>query len=493
MRSVVEDNEVNRKRCICPDCPSMPKDCPDEILYCGRPMSRCDINARGCICTPCPSYKEYKLEGLYFCDKDEVGESLKAMRKKRSQEDQEFYQTVINIKEIAAKGQSVVVSMGSQKKMPFSLKDLHFIPAQIYKIPLNVDDPVNTEVIIGPTSQRPLKVFSPIMISGMSFGAVSERIRHVISIVAADLRIGFNSGEGGVLPEALETAPNYLIIQYASARFGLHDEILKKAAAIEVRFGEGAYPGKGSYLPASKITPEIAEIRGLKPGESAYSPAHHPDILNGKDLKEKVTLLRDLTGGIPIGSKIGCGNVEKDVETLVDAGVDYIALDGFGGGTGATDLYVRENIGLPIIIDLPRARAVLERLGARDRISLIAGGGLRTSDDFAKCLALGADAVYIGTAALIAISCEQYRLCHTGLCPTGVTTQNPVLIEQIDVEKGVQRLTNYIATSTKEIAQLTRIVGKNDVNNLDLEDLVSLDKDLAKISGVKWLDGEQQK
>jgi glutamate synthase domain-containing protein 2 len=266
--------------------------------------------------------------------------------------------------------------------------------------------------------------------------------------------------------------------------------MLKQVAAVEIRFGEGAYPGKGSYLPASKVTPEIAKIRGLKSGEAAYSPAHHADITTPQELKEKVKWLRNLADGIPIGAKLGCGNVEKDIQILVDAGVDFVALDGFGGGTGATNLYVRENVGIPIFAALPRAFKVLSDLGVKDKISLIGGAGLRTCADFAKCLALGADAVYIGTAALIAINCEQYRICHTGLCPTGVTTTDPVLSEQLNVEISIEKLSNFINLSTQEIASLTRIVGKNDINKLDRDDLVSMKREMAIITGTRWLNGE---
>jgi len=409
------------------------------------------------------------------------------MRKKQNQEDPEFYQTVADIKNIAAGGHSIVRSMGSQKKLPFSFEDLNFIPAQVSKIPLNKEDKVNTAVVIGPKSQKPLKVTSPILISGLSFGAVSKNVKLVIAEVSTKLGIAYNSGEGGVLEEELAKKPEHLIGQYSTGRFGISENLIKKFAAAEIRFGQGAYPGKGSYLPAEKMTEEITRIRNLKPGEAAYSPAHHPDIQKPEDVKKKVGWLKKLTGGVPVGAKIGCGNIEEDIEALVEAGVDFIALDGFSGGTGATDFYVRENVGIPIIAALPRADRYLKKLGVRKDITLIAGGGLRISADFAKCLALGADAVYIGTAALIAINCEQYRICHTGLCPTGVTTHRPGLTRQLNVEEGVRRLTNFINVSTQEIASLARIVGKNEVKDFDITDLVSFKKNLAEITGARWL------
>lgn len=486
----VKDTLKNRKNCICPKCPSYPNDCKSELLYCSIGKSKCDISASGCICNICPIWYQNKLTSIYFCDKEEIGENKVLMRKKKPKEDNSFYATVADIKTIASTGKSTVRSMGSIKKMPYTFNDLHFVPAQVHRIPKNLEKTVNTQVIIGPSAKKPLITTSPITISGMSFGAVSKNVRTVISRVSKEQKIAFNSGEGGILEDEIKIAGKYMIAQYATGRFGVTEDRLKRVAAIEIRFGQGAYPGKGSYLPAEKMTEEIAKARGLKVDEAAYSPAHHADMTTPKEIKEKIAWLKKISHDIPVGAKIGCGNIEKDIEILADAGVDFIALDGFGGGTGATDYYVRENIGIPIIAALPRARRHLEKLGAKERISLIAGGGLRTSADFTKCLALGADAVYIGTAALIAINCEQYRICHTGLCPTGVTTHNPALTSQLDVEKGIKRLSNFIEVSTHEIANLTRIVGKDDIKKLDIDDLVSLKKDVSGLTGARWLDGK---
>jgi len=477
----------NRDACICSKCPSYPLLCGGELLYCSSEVgkSRCDIKAMGCICTACPIYSGFGLSGLYFCDKDVVGREGVVMRKEGSREEDWFYQDVAEIKRVAYSGRSTVVSMGT-KRRPLNLEDLHFMPAQVHRIPRLLEEPVKTEIVIGPKSRKPFRVSTPVLISGMSYGAVSKEVIRVISCAAPELKMAFNSGEGGVIPEQLD-GRGYLIVQFSTGRFGITDEILKSGAAVEIRFGQGAYPGKGSYLPAEKITPEIAKIRGLKPGEAAYSPAHHMDMKTPREIKRKVEWLKNLTGGVPIGAKIGCGNVEEDVRILVECGVDYIALDGFGGATGATNTYVRENVGIPVIAALPKARRVLEELSARKEVTIIAGGGLRTSADFAKCLALGADAVYTATAALIAINCEQYRICHTGLCPTGVTAHDPSLTQLLDVAEGVRRLKNFIRVTTFEIANLTRIVGKNDVRDLDAGDLTSMSRDLSEITGVGWL------
>jgi len=403
--------------------------------------------------------------------------------------EKEEFSAVAEIRNVADKGKSMLCSMGSLQKMPFSLNDLHFVPAQIFKIPLNTTEEVSTRVVIGPDSKKPLKVSSPIMFSGMSYGAVSRNVRMVLAKVASQLNLGLNDGEDFVLPEELDIASNNLIMQYSSG-IRKTEEVLRKSSAVEIRFGQGAYPGWESLLPAEKVPPEIAELMNLKKGNDALSPAHHQDIRNVDELKEKIKWLRELTDGVPIGAKIGCGNVENDVEILTNCGVDFIALDGFGAGTGATEFFVRENFGIPIVAALPRADRHLKKIGLRNKVSLIAGGGLRTSADFAKCLALGADAVYIGTSALIAINCQQFRVCHTGRCPTGVTTNDPVLGQRLDIDEGIRKLTNFINVSNLEIANILRIVSKNDVEKLNLEDLVALKKDLAEVTGVKWINGK---
>ncbi len=488
----IRNTPENREKCHCKVCPSYPYKCAGEVLYCSKGPSKCDISPQVCICDTCPIYYEYELKGNYYCGKDIVGESHSNIRKKKSDEDDSNYNKMVQIKDSSAMGKSVVASMGSLKTLPFSIEDLYFVPAQIKKIPLNREDNVNTELVVGVYAQKPMKVKSPIMVSGLSFGAVSKATKLVIAETAKKLGIGFNSGEGGVLSEELMNGEN-IIVQYSTGRFGVDEKLLKSGAAIEIRFGQGAYPGKGSYLPAEKMTDEVARMRGLKSGEAANSPAHHHDILNPKELKEKVSWLREIGEGVPVGAKIGCGDVEADIKLLAEAGVDFIALDGFGGGTGATDKYVRENVGIPIFTAIPRAYNALNDLGLKKHITLIASGGLRSSADFAKCLALGADGVYIGTAALIAINCEQYRICYTGRCPTGITTQDPVLSKQIDHDICVNRLSNFIEVSTREIADLTRIVGKDDVSKLDKDDMVSVDRNLSRATGVRWVNGEYLK
>jgi len=252
----VANTEENKMKCICPGCPSYPYLCEGELLFCATGKSGCAIDINGCICYSCPIYSDNNLIGLYFCDKERVDESKSLIRRKRHDESEAFFSSMVEIKDIAKTGKSVIGSMGSLKKLPFSLSDLHFVPAQVAKIPLTREDNVNTEVLIGPKSKKPMKVSSPILISRMSFGAVSKNVRLIICATANELKIGFNSGEGGILKE--ELGSDYLIGQYSTGRFGIMEELLSNFSAIEIRFGQGAYPGKGSFLPSKKMTLEIA-------------------------------------------------------------------------------------------------------------------------------------------------------------------------------------------------------------------------------------------
>ena len=245
------------------------------------------------------------------------------MRKKILDENEEVYRTIVDISNVADKGKSTLCSMGSLKKMPFSLVDLHFVPAQIFKIPKHSSEKVNTEVVIGPEAKKPLRVSSPIMISGMSYGAVSKNVRLILAKVASNLQVAVNAGEDIVLAEELDIASKQLIVQYSTVRFGITEEILKRASAVEIRFGQGAFPGWESLLPATKVSPEVAKLMGQKRIEDAHSPAHHPDIRNQEELKEKIRWLKDLTGGTPVGAKIGCGDIENDVEILADSGCRF--------------------------------------------------------------------------------------------------------------------------------------------------------------------------
>lgn len=419
-------------------------------------------------------------------DKTKKEVSEQKVRKKYSYETEEEYEKFYDLSKMSYTGKSVLSSMGSKKEIEFSLDDINFIPAQVNKFPLNKEEDVEIGLVIGPKSKKPFKVNSPILISALSYGAVSTRVREVVSTVARENNIGFNTGEGGILDSDIKNN-SPVIVQYATGRFGITEEILKKAKAIEIKIGQGAYPGKGSFLPASKIDKNLAKIRGLSEGEDAYSPARHPDINSHDQLREKVNWLKKVTDGVPVGAKLGCGNIEKDIEVLLNSKVDYIALDGFAGGTGATDKYIKDHMGIPIFAAIPRAVKHLEELGERENITLIGSGGIKSSNDIAKLLALGANGTYIGTTALIGLGCKQYRVCHKGDCGNGITTNDPELVKNLHIDKSVISLNNLITVLNNEIKGISRVLGEDKIKNLDKSDLISLKKDLAEICNINWL------
>ncbi|HXY88542.1 MAG TPA: FMN-binding glutamate synthase family protein [Candidatus Acidoferrales bacterium] len=409
------------------------------------------------------------------------------MRKIRYYEynDPSNYKKMLDLKKISVLNKSLYEGMGSLKKIPNDLDMLNFLPAQLYTFPLVSDELVNTNTSIGSRSKKGIHLETPIMLTAMSLGSLPKEQKLALAKASTMAGSAANTGEGGML-DAEREAARYLTLQYASGRFGVWQERLKQADMIELRISQAAYPATGSFVPGHKVTELIAKARGVSVGTDAKSPARHIDINSAEDLKDRISWLRDVTGGKPIGIKFASGRVEKDLDVIMFAEPDYIVTDGFGGGSGAPPMHIRDNFGVPLINFLPRAHRYLSESGYRDKVELIAAGRLRTSGDFAKCLALGADAVYIGTAALWAMSCEYYRMCETNECPTGTTTQDPTLIQRFDVDTGAKKLANFIHVSTYEIANIARAVGKDDVHKLDKYDLVALTKGAGELSGVTY-------
>jgi glutamate synthase domain-containing protein 2 len=395
------------------------------------------------------------------------------------------YKALVDIKKAAALRKSLREGMGSLKRFPASLEMLNFLPAQLYNFPLNAEESVNTATTLGKRSKKPVRLETPILISGMSFGALNREQKIALAKASALAGTAANTGEGGMLDEEREFA-KYVTLQYSTGHFGVWEQRLKQADMIEFRISQSAYPATGSLVPASKVTELIANTRGIAVHTDARSPARHPDVGSAEDLKQKITALRDTSEGKPIGIKFAAGHVEKDLDLIVYAEPDYIVVDGFGGGSGAPPSHIRDNFGLPIINFLPRAHRYLDEVGYRTKVELVAAGGLRTSGDFAKCLALGADAVYIATAALWAMSCEYYRICETNQCPTGTTTHDPALIKRFNVDRGAQKLANFLRVSTQELADIARALGKDDVHKLNVQDLIALTRETSELSGVHY-------
>jgi glutamate synthase domain-containing protein 2 len=349
--------------------------------------------------------------------------------------------------------------------------------AQIAKIPLNSDVPVNTRTVIGPGCRYPLIIDTPVFVTHMSFGALSREVNIALAKGSAAVRTAIGSGEGGILLEERQNAYRY-ILEYVPNRYSITQENLRAADAIEIKLGQSAEPGMGARLPAKKVTAEIAKIRGYPEGSDILSPAAYRDIKNRDELKEKVRWLREMSGGKPVGVKVAAGDIEGDLEAIVFAGPDFITIDGRPGATGAALKFIKAATSVPTLFALFRARKFLDDKGATTT-SLIITGGLRVSSDFAKALALGADAIAIGTAALMACGCQQYRLCSTGTCPVGVTTQIPDLRERLNPDLSAKRLENFLFVSTEELKDFARLTGNNDVHHLRITDLCTTSSEIS--------------
>jgi len=388
------------------------------------------------------------------------------------------------LKEIQKRTRGVPVSGGRSNKWGrISFDELIFLPAQLSKRPVDYyREKISSETIIGKTSRKPVRIDTPIIIGAMSFGALSKEAK--IALAKASKMAGTiaNTGEGGMLSEEREFA-KFLTIQYSTGRFGITEDILKKADAIEIKIGQGAKPGMGGLLPKEKITEEIARIRNVEKGKDVHSPPYHSDIENVEDLKKKIDWLRNLTGGAPIILKLAAGDIKNDVKLAVMAGPDVIAIDGLEGGTGAAPEAVLDEVGIPTMAAAARAREILDKLGAKQELWI--GGGLNKGSDFAKALALGADAVFCGTALLVAMGCVSCRLCYLGNCPKGIATQNPELGKKLDIEKVSHDVANFIKNSTEEIKMIAGACGENDIHKLNKSHLMALNSEIAKIANIK--------
>ena len=390
------------------------------------------------------------------------------------------------IKKIKERTKWVPFSSGRSNKWEKNyFNDLVFVPAQLAKKPVDYfQEKINSETILGKLSQKPIKLKIPILIGAMSFGALSKEAKIVLAKASALTGTMANTGEGGMLFEEREFSEK-LIIQYSTGRFGITEEILKQADAIEIKIGQGAKPGQGGLLAKEKITDEIAKIRKIEKGKDVHSPAYHPDIDNVEDLRKKINWLKEVTGGVPIILKLGAGDIENDMEFAVKANPDIIAIDGLSGGTGASPEVMLNEVGIPAIAALVRARKILDKLGAKQE--LLIGGGLNNGGDFAKCLALGADAVFVGFPLLVAMGCGYCQRCYFGQCPFGIATQNPELRKKLDVEVAVQNITNYLKNCNEEIKMVAGACGEDDVHKLFPNHLRSLKEETAKITGVKLI------
>ncbi|HPX92783.1 MAG TPA: glutamate synthase-related protein [Bacillota bacterium] len=385
-----------------------------------------------------------------------------------------------DIHEMAKEGKTIIGSMGPRAVRP-SWDDIFILGAQLDPMPLDEHAPVDITTVIGRRAAKPMVLDMPVYISHMSFGALSKEAKISLAKGAAMAKTAMCSGEGGILPEEMEAAYKY-IFEYVPNQYSVTDENLRKADAIEIKIGQAAKPGMGGQLPGHKVTSEIAAIRNRPVGEDILSPSRFPGIESQDDLKKLVDSLRERSGGRPIGIKLAAGRIEKDLAFAVGAGIDFVTIDGRGGATGASPKLLRDATGLPTIYALRRARKFLDSIGSD--IELVITGGLRVSSDFAKAIALGADAVAIASAALMAAACQQYKICHTGYCPTGVTSQDPELRKRLHVDVAGQRVYNFLKVSAEELKIYGRVTGHDKIHQLTLEDLCTVDRDLAEYADI---------
>jgi len=384
------------------------------------------------------------------------------------------------IHEMAVTGRTIGGAMGTQMPMP-GWDDILLLGAQLNPPPLEDDAPVETRTVIGKHAKKPMVLDSPVYISHMSFGALSKETKVALAKGSALAKTAMCSGEGGILPEEKAASYKY-IFEYIPNKYSVTDENLKTADAIEIKIGQGTKPGMGGHLPGEKVTPEIAALRGKKPGEDVQSPSKFPEINSKEDLKAMVDMLRERSEGRPIGIKIAAGRIEQDLEHCVFAQPDFITIDGRGGATGSSPFFLREATTVPTVYALSRARKYLDSV--HSDIALVITGGLRVSPDFAKALAMGADAIAIASAALIAAACQQYRICGSGNCPVGIATQNPELRARLNMEATVRRVANFLNVSLSELKTFARITGHSSVHDLSLSDLITLDKDIEEFTGI---------
>ncbi|MEO1049885.1 MAG: glutamate synthase-related protein [Bacteroidota bacterium] len=375
-------------------------------------------------------------------------------------------------------------AMGVDRNTLPKWEDIQVLPAQLARKPLLDEDHVDMKVVIGPNANKPLKLDIPVFVSDMSFGALSKEAKLALAQGAEMSGTGICSGEGGMLPAEQESNSRYFY-ELASAKFGFTWDKVKKAQAFHFKGGQGAKTGTGGHLPGHKVMGEIAEVRGLEPGQSAISPATFTDLKTAADFKDLADQVREESGGIPVGFKIAASRIEDDIDFALEASADYIILDGRGGGTGAAPIVLRNHINVPTIPALARARKHLDRREAKG-VSLVITGGLRVASDFVKALALGADAIAVSNSAMQAIGCLGMRACHTNNCPVGIATQKDELRSRLEIDKSAKQLYNFFTASKELMEVMIRAVGYSNVNDLKQSDLSTFNHDMHRLTGIQY-------
>ena len=448
--------------------------------------------------------------------------SLAMQHEPNLEESYSFNRHVLSyIQHAAEHGLYDIRGLGAKRRVP-TFDDLVFLTASASRYPLEgYREKCTTKTVLGTRyAKRPIELAIPITVAGMSFGALSAHVKEALGMAATALGTSTTTGDGGMTPEERQSSKT-LVYQCLPSRYGFNPDDLRKADAIELVIGQGAKPGGGGMLLGQKINARVAAMRTLPEGIDQRSASRHPDWVGPDDLMIKLEELREITNWeIPIYVKMGATRVRDDVKLAVKAGADVVVIDGMQGGTAATQQVFIEHAGIPTLAALPQAVEALDEVNALGEVQLIISGGIRTGADVAKALALGADAVAIGQGVLMALGCNSpaYHTaegpvdaradyakletapgychhCHTGQCPVGVTTQDPVLEQRLIPEKGARWLRNYFNVLTMELTTLARACGKSNVHHLEREDLVALTIEAAAmarvpLAGTNWIPGQ---
>jgi len=363
--------------------------------------------------------------------------------------------------------------------------DIQIMVAQLERKPAAETADVDTRLVIGPQSKKPLQLEIPLLVSDMSFGSLSEEAKIALAKGAELAGTGICSGEGGMLPEEQQANSRYFY-ELASAKFGYREELLTRVQAFHFKGGQAAKTGTGGHLPAAKNTGKIPLVRGIPAGRPAISPPTFTDLHSPTDFRRFADRVRELSGGIPVGFKLSANHIERDIGFALEAGADYIILDGRGGGTGAAPLLFRDHISVPTMAALARARHYLDRHGASEQVTLIITGGLRVASDFIKALALGADGIALSNSAMQAIGCMAARICNTNNCPAGIATQKPELRQKLDIERSARQLANFFQASVELMKVMARACGHSALAEFNRQDIATWHRDIAELTGIEY-------
>jgi methylamine---glutamate N-methyltransferase subunit C len=385
------------------------------------------------------------------------------------------------IRHMSYTGKNLTEAMETLLPVP-DFSEILILGSQLAVKPLEESDNVSLRTIIGKKAKRPMIIEMPVYISHMSFGALSMSAKIALAKGSSAVKTAMCSGEGGVLADEMVNSYRY-IFEYVPNRYSVNDSTFEGCDAVEIKIGQGTKPGMGGHLPGKKVTETIAKMRGKKEGEDILSPASFPGIETPKNLRELIDTLRERTEGKPIGVKIAAGHIEDDLEFISKSGCDFITIDGRGGATGSSPKFLKDNSSVPTVYALARARRYMDEHKMKQ--DLVITGGFRTGGDIVKAIAMGADAVAIASAPLMALGCQRYRICDSGRCPMGIATQDPELEKRLDINTGAKRVANFLTALSEQLRTFARVTGNNDIHDLGLDDLCTVNEEISAVTGIK--------